>query len=103
MRLFHKFVHEIVTALPISPIWPNFAVNGLDWQWCLADSSKNGPWILIFLIAMGADYSFEKCPPNCTPKYSEFFYLIASEIVPKSIPEIVLTSVLETVHKTSFK
>ena len=40
------------------PIWPNFEVNGLDWQCCLAGSSQRAPRIFIFLIAMGADYSF---------------------------------------------
>ena len=39
-------------------IWPSFEVNGLDWQCCLAGSSKTAPRILIFSIAMGADYSF---------------------------------------------
>ena len=34
-------------------------MNGLDWQCFLAGSSKTSPRILIFLIAMGADYSFE--------------------------------------------
>jgi hypothetical protein len=34
-------------------------VNGLDWQCCLAGSSKTAPRIFIFPIAMGADYSFE--------------------------------------------
>ena len=37
---------------------PNFEVNGLDWQCCLAGSSKTAPRIFIFSIAMGADYSF---------------------------------------------
>ena len=41
------------------PIWPNFEVNGLDWQCCLAGSSKTAPRILIISIAMGTDYSFE--------------------------------------------
>ena len=45
--------------LPIQPIhlknWP----NGLNWQCCLAGSSKMAPRILIFSMAMGADYSFE--------------------------------------------
>lgn len=27
------------------PIWPNFEVNGLDWQCCLANSSKTAPRI----------------------------------------------------------
>ena len=31
--------------------------NGLDWQCCLAGSSKTAPRILIFSIVMGADYS----------------------------------------------
>ena len=33
-------------------------VNGLDWQCCLAGSSQRAPRILIFSIAMGADYLF---------------------------------------------
>jgi hypothetical protein len=33
-------------------------VNGLDWQSCLAGSSKTAPRILIFSIAMDADSSF---------------------------------------------
>ena len=36
------------------PIWP----NGLDWQCCLAGSSKTAPRILIFSIAIGVDYTF---------------------------------------------
>ena len=35
------------------------SVNGLDWQCRLAGSSKTAPRILIFSIAMGANYSFE--------------------------------------------
>ena len=38
--------------------WAYFEVNGLDWQCCLAGSSQRAPRILIFSIAMGADYSF---------------------------------------------
>ena len=33
--------------------------NWLNWQCCLAGSSKTAPRILIFSIAVGADYSFE--------------------------------------------
>ena len=33
--------------------------NGLDWHCCLAGSSKTAPGILIFSIAIGADYSYE--------------------------------------------
>ena len=47
-----------------SPFGPNFEVNGLDWHYCLAGSSKTAPRILIFSIAIGADYSYEV-------KYSE--------------------------------
>ena len=36
----------------------NFEVNGLDWQCSLAGSSKMAPRILIFSIAMVANYSF---------------------------------------------
>ena len=31
---------------------------GLDWQCCLAGSSKTAPRIFIFSIVMGAEYSF---------------------------------------------
>ena len=47
------------TAQPIQPIWPIFVVNRLNWQCCLAGSSKTALSILIFSMAMGADYSFE--------------------------------------------
>ena len=42
-----------------SPFGPASEVNGLDWQCCLAGSSKTAPRILIFPIAIGADYSYE--------------------------------------------
>ena len=42
-----------------SPFGPFFAVNALDWQCCLAGSTKTAARILIFSIAMGADYSSE--------------------------------------------
>ena len=41
------------------PIWPNFAVNELTWQCCLAGSSKVAPRGLIFSIGVDANYSFE--------------------------------------------
>ena len=34
----------------------NFEVNGLDWQCCLAGSSKTAPRIFIFSIALSAEY-----------------------------------------------
>ena len=42
-----------------SPFGPIFEVNGLDWQYYLAGSSKTAPMILIFSVAIGADYSYE--------------------------------------------
>ena len=45
--------------MPIQPIWPIFVVNGLDWQCCLAGSSKASPRILVSSTAIGANYSFE--------------------------------------------
>ena len=45
-------------ALPIHPIQCKNGPYGLNWQCCLAGSSKTAPRILIFSIAMGADYSF---------------------------------------------
>ena len=45
--------------MPIQPLWPIFEVNGLNWQCCLAGSSKTAPRILIFSIPMGVDYSSE--------------------------------------------
>ena len=36
-------------------IEPSFEVNGLDWQCCLAGSSKTAPRIFIFSIVLGAE------------------------------------------------
>ena len=47
-----------LTALPIQPIHRENGPNWLNWQCCLAGSSKKAPRILIFSIAMGVDYSF---------------------------------------------
>ena len=43
--------------LPIQSIHLENSPNGLNWQCCLAGSSKTAPRILIFSIAMGANYS----------------------------------------------
>ena len=37
------------------PIRPNFEVNGLDWQCCLAGSSQRAPRIFIFSIVLDAE------------------------------------------------
>ena len=47
-----------LTVLPIQPVFPDFLVNGPNWQCCLAGSSKTDPRILIFSIVLGAEYSF---------------------------------------------
>ena len=55
--LTKKFYWKIAKQA-IQPICPILAVNRLNWQCCLAGSSKTAPRILIFSIAMGADCSF---------------------------------------------
>ena len=45
--------------MAMQPVYLNHVVNGVDWQDYLAGSSKKAPMILIFSIAMGADYSLE--------------------------------------------
>ena len=50
---------KILGALPIQPIHRKNGPNWPNWQCCLAGSSKTAPRILIFLIAMGVDYSIE--------------------------------------------
>ena len=42
-----------------SQIYCENGPNGLDWQCCLAGSSKTAPRILIFSITMSANYSLE--------------------------------------------
>ena len=41
-----------------SPFGQIFEANGLDWQCYFAGSSKMVPRILIFSIAIGADYTY---------------------------------------------
>ena len=81
--------------MPIKPIYRKNGPNGLNWQCSLAGSSKRVPKILIFSIAMGADYSFEKCPPNCPENFHLIVPEIVSESIPEIVPEIVPTSVPE--------
>ena len=49
---------QFLSIQPIQPIHLKNGPNGLYWQCYLAGSSKTAPKILIFSIAMGADYSF---------------------------------------------
>ena len=44
--------------------------NGLNWQSCLASSSKRARRILIFSMAMGANYTFELISiKTCAPQF----------------------------------
>ena len=65
----------------------HFEVNGLDWQCCLAGSSKTAPRILIFSIAMGADYSFQLISiETYAPQYNghnKLFLGSVNENIPK--------------------
>ena len=59
-------------------------VNGLDWQCCLAGSSKTAPGILIFFsIAMGANYLFylksiATYAPTFLGYYNSFLVIVKS-------------------------
>ena len=55
---------------------PNFEFNGLDWQCCLAGSSKRAPKILIFSIAIGSEYS--SCVKSIATFAPTFFGYIIS-------------------------
>ena len=57
--VFELPAQQYCQFLPIQPIYLENGPNGLYWQCCLAGSSKPAPRILIFSIAMGADYSIE--------------------------------------------
>ena len=53
------------------PIHQENGPNGLNWQCCLAGSSKTAPRVLIFSMAMGADYSFELIfNETCAPQFN---------------------------------
>ena len=60
-----------VLELPAKqPIWPIFLVDRLNWQCCLAGSSKTAPGILIFLMAMDTNYTFElNSIKTCAPQF----------------------------------
>jgi hypothetical protein len=54
----------------ITTIYQENGPNGLNWQCCLAGSSKTAPRILIFSMAMDADYSFELIfNEACAPQF----------------------------------
>ena len=61
------------TALPIQPIYLKIGPNWPNRQCCLAGSSKTAPRILIFSIAMGADYLFYvKSIANYAPAFFRY-------------------------------
>ena len=82
-KSWSRFGATSQTALPIQPIWPIFLVDRLNWQCCLAGSSKTAHRILIFSMAMGADYSSELIfNETCAPQFNgrnDFF--LASVII----------------------
>ena len=52
------------------PIYQEIVQNGLNWQCCLAGSSKTAPRIFIFSIGLGAEYSFYvKSIATCAPTF----------------------------------
>ena len=58
------------------PIQPIYLKIGPNWQCCLAGSSKTAPRVLIFSIAIGADYSFY-AKPFVTFALTFFGYIIS--------------------------
>ena len=65
---------ELPAKLPIQLIHQENGPNGLNWQCCLAGSSKTAPRILIFSMAMGADYTFELISiKTCAPQFNSSF------------------------------
>ena len=91
------------TALPIQPIWPIFLVDRLNWQCCLAGSSKTAPRILIFSMAMGADYAFElvfneTCAPQFNGHNNSFLASVGSYL-----PHLITLILCNDFHKTWIK
>jgi hypothetical protein len=67
--------------MPIRPIWPNYEVNGLDWQCCLAGSSKRAPRVLIFSIFLGAKYlCYVKFTATRAPTFFGYIFLVLASV-----------------------
>ena len=65
--------------------WAKFEVNGLDWQCCLAGSSKRAPRILIFSTALGAKHlSYVKPIVTYAPTF--FRYIISVLAIVRQLP-----------------
>ena len=66
-------------------IRPSFEVNGLDWQCCLAGSSKRAPRILIFSIAMGAEYvSYVKSIATFAPTFYGYINSVLASVMART-------------------
>ena len=60
---------------------PSFEVNGLDWHCCLAGSSKRAPRILIFSIAVGAEYlSYVKSIATFAPTFYGYIISVLASV-----------------------
>ena len=95
-------------TLPIWPICPSFEVNGLDWQCCLAGSSKTAPRIFIFSNFLGAEYlSFVKS--IATFALTFFRYIISVLASVYRVPQYKMTNIKQWVwwvyglHKLHFQ
>ena len=70
LRVILELPAYLDSLLPIQSIYLENGQNGLNWQCCLAGSSKTAPRILT--IAVGADYSFEHISiKTCAPQFIE--------------------------------
>ena len=75
--------------LPIQPIHLENGPNGLYWQCCLASSSKTAPRILIFSIAMGANYLFDLISiETYAPQFNGHNKLFLGSVVHKWLPNL---------------
>ena len=73
---------KILGAVLELPAWPNFEVNGLDWQCCLAGSSTTASRILIFSIAMGTNCSFYvKSIATCALTFFGYIISVLASVV----------------------
>ena len=67
---FWRYQLNSTAIEPIQPIHRKNGPNGLNWLCCVTGSSKTAPTILIFSIAMGADYSFQLISiVHCVPQF----------------------------------
>ena len=70
------------TALPIQPIYLKTGANWPSRQCCLAGSSKTAPMILIFSIAMGAEYlSYVKSIATFAPTFYGYIISVLANVL----------------------